>query len=81
MKKGDNLWKIAETIYGDGTRWSLIYESNKDKLENPGDLTVGMELVIPGDTKKAETADAASTASTSAAAGTTANAAAETASE
>ena len=81
VKKGDNLWKIAETIYGDGTRWSLIYESNKDKLENPGDLTVGMELVIPGDTKKAETADAASTASTSAAAGTTANAAAETASE
>ena len=62
VKDGDNLWKIAETIYGDGTKWSLIYESNKDKMENPGELKVGMELVIPEQTKKAETAAAASTA-------------------
>ena len=47
VKKDDNLWKIAETIYGDGTKWNLIYEANKDVLDNPGDLRVGMELVIP----------------------------------
>ena len=31
-------------------------------MENPGELKVGMELVIPEQTKKAETAAAASTA-------------------
>ena len=63
VKKNDNLWKIAETIYGDGTKWNLIYEANKDILDNPGDLRVGMELVIPeAPQKKSETEAAASTA-------------------
>ena len=63
VKKDDNLWKIAETIYGDGTKWNLIYEANKDILDNPGDLRVGMELVIPeAPQKKSEAEAAASTA-------------------
>lgn len=60
VKKDDNLWKIAETIYGDGTKWNLIYEANKDILDNPGDLRVGMELVIPEAPQKKENEEAAS---------------------
>ncbi len=80
VKKDDNLWKIAETIYGDGSKWNLIYEANKEILENPGDLRVGMELVIPEAPQKkggeaaasatTATASAATTASTAAAAQT-----------
>ena len=80
VKKDDNLWKIAETIYGDGSKWNLIYEANEDILDNPGDLRVGMELVIPEAPQKksseaaaATTAAAASTASTEKAAATTAS--------
>ena len=47
VKKGDNLWNIAQTVYGDGTKWSDIYKANKEKLPDPGELTVGMELEIP----------------------------------
>ena len=77
VKNGDNLWKIAETVYGDGAKWSLIYESNKDKLENPGELTVGMELVIPDAPAKKDGAgaeSAAQAASEAAAASSTASA-------
>ena len=81
VKKDDNLWKIAETIYGDGSKWNLIYEANEEILDNPGDLSVGMELVIPEAPQKksseaaasATTAAAASTASTEKAAATTAS--------
>lgn len=45
--EGDNLWKIAQKVYGDGTKWEIIYNGNKDKLSDPSELKVGMELVIP----------------------------------
>lgn len=78
--EGDNLWKIAQKVYGDGTKWEAIYKSNTDKLSDPSELKVGMELVIPEvtDTEKktgaasAKASDAASTSSTAAAAGSTA---------
>lgn len=78
VKKDDNLWKIAETIYGDGTKWNLIYEANKDVLDNPGDLRVGMELVIPEAPQK-KSDEAAAAAEKAAAASTEAAAKATTA--
>ena len=47
VKEGDNLWSIAEKIYEDGTKWTVIYKANEEKLEDPGSLSVGMELEIP----------------------------------
>jgi 5'-nucleotidase len=29
---GDTLWDIAVDIYGDGSRWTEIYEKNKDTI-------------------------------------------------
>lgn len=34
IKSGDNLWSIARKFYGDGTKWTVIYNANKDIIEN-----------------------------------------------
>ena len=47
VSSGDTLWKIADKLYGDGDKWNVIYEANKDKLSNPGTIIPGQELVIP----------------------------------
>ncbi len=47
VSSGDTLWKIADKFYGDGEKWKVIYEANKDKLSSPGSIVPGQELVIP----------------------------------
>jgi nucleoid-associated protein YgaU len=47
VKAGDTLGKIAQELYGDGSRWTEIYEANKAKIANPNVIEVGMELLIP----------------------------------
>ncbi|MBA3446385.1 MAG: LysM peptidoglycan-binding domain-containing protein, partial [Pseudaminobacter sp.] len=42
---GDNYWKIAEKIYGDGEKWKLISEANPE--HQPMKLPVGATLKIP----------------------------------
>jgi nucleoid-associated protein YgaU len=44
---GDNLWKIAEKVYGSGARWMGIYEANKDVMSDADSLKIGMSLRIP----------------------------------
>ncbi|MCX7994923.1 MAG: LysM peptidoglycan-binding domain-containing protein [candidate division WOR-3 bacterium] len=47
--EGDWLSKIASmrNVYGDGKKWQLIYEANKDKIKNPNLIHPGMVLLIP----------------------------------
>ena len=47
VKKGDCLWNIAKAIYGDGSKYTKIYEANKDKITNPNLIYVGQVLTIP----------------------------------
>ena len=47
VKKGENLWKIAEHYYGDGTLYTKIFEANKDVLDDPDRIQVGQKLRIP----------------------------------
>ena len=47
MGKGESLWTIAKKIYGDPTRWTVIYENNRDILTDPEKLRPGMVLKIP----------------------------------
>jgi len=47
IKSGDCLWNIAKKIYGNGSKYTKIYEANKDKITNPNLITVGQVLVIP----------------------------------
>ncbi|MND62506.1 Trifunctional nucleotide phosphoesterase protein YfkN precursor [compost metagenome] len=43
--KGDSLWKIAESTYGDGERWTEIAKANS--LRHPNLIQVGAELELP----------------------------------
>lgn len=48
VQKGDSLWKIAVRAYGDGYKWSEIYNSNKDAIgANPGRIFSGTQLTLP----------------------------------
>jgi nucleoid-associated protein YgaU len=42
---GDNLWIIAEKVYGSGYNWVDIAKANK--LSDPNDIHLGNKLVIP----------------------------------
>jgi nucleoid-associated protein YgaU len=47
VKAGDTLGKIAQKVYGDGSRWKEIFEANKETIKNPDLIEVGQELKIP----------------------------------
>jgi nucleoid-associated protein YgaU len=45
VEKGENLWNIAVSYYGDGFKWVDIATENK--LANASEIEVGQELIIP----------------------------------
>ncbi len=47
VKAGDNLTRIAARALGDGQRWDELFAANRDQLENPGQVRVGMVLQLP----------------------------------
>jgi nucleoid-associated protein YgaU len=47
VKKDDTLWRIASRVYGDGSKWTLIFQANRNILRTQNDLKVGQVLKIP----------------------------------
>lgn len=47
VQSGDTLWKIAQEMYGNGSKYMKIFEANTDLLENPDKIFPGQKLVIP----------------------------------
>ncbi|RWB26159.1 MAG: peptidoglycan-binding protein LysM [Mesorhizobium sp.] len=49
VKKGDNLWKIAEKSYGKGkgAKNTIIFEANKPMLTHPDKIYPGQVLRVP----------------------------------
>ena len=47
VKSGDSLNDIASVLYQDRNKWEIIYEHNKDELEESKDLVVGQVIIIP----------------------------------
>ncbi|MBX4335329.1 peptidoglycan-binding protein LysM [Bartonella raoultii] len=49
VKSGDNLWKIAEEVYGKGQghKNTFIFEANKPMLKSPDKIYSGQILRIP----------------------------------
>jgi 5'-nucleotidase len=45
VQKGDTLWKIAATHYGDGKKWQLIANANPGLT--PSKLRVGQTITLP----------------------------------
>jgi len=48
VQKGDCLWNIAKKYYGDGSKYTKIYDANKKIIgANPNIIKIGMVLTIP----------------------------------
>lgn len=49
VKPGDSLFKIAKQVYGNGSKYNLIHEANKNVIgKNPNLIYPGQKFVIPG---------------------------------
>ncbi|MGV6809511.1 MAG: peptidoglycan-binding protein LysM [bacterium] len=47
IQEGDNLWKIAVQFYGDGTKYTKIFEENREVIKDPDLIFVGQKIRIP----------------------------------
>jgi nucleoid-associated protein YgaU len=44
---GNSLWRIAQRLYGEGTRYSVIYEANRAQIKDPDLIYPGQVFVLP----------------------------------
>jgi len=49
VKKDDTLQKISKKFYDSFSKWPIIYEANKDVIENPDRIKPGIVIQIPRD--------------------------------
>ena len=49
VKSGDTLSKISKQHYGDSSEYMRIFYANRDKINDPDQIQVGQQLVIPPD--------------------------------
>lgn len=51
VQPGNSLWRIARRAYGDGFRYTLIYEANSQRIDDP-------DLIYPGQVFRLPTSEA-----------------------
>lgn len=47
VQPGDSLSRIARQFYGQSSLWTIIFEANRDTLDDPSRIRVGQILKIP----------------------------------
>ncbi|WP_428650452.1 LysM peptidoglycan-binding domain-containing protein [Roseibium sp.] len=47
IRKGDNLWRISRRLYGNGVRYTTIYQANQDQIRNPDLIYPGQVFLTP----------------------------------
>ncbi len=47
VAKGDTLSHIAKQFYGKASKWSVIFDANRDQLDDPDKIQPGQVLKIP----------------------------------
>jgi hypothetical protein len=47
VQPGNSLWKIARESYGEGVRYTVIYEANKEQISNPDLIYPGQVFAVP----------------------------------
>ena len=47
IRANDNLYNLSKKYYNDESKWTMIYEANKNTMSDPHSLQIGQELVIP----------------------------------
>lgn len=48
VQPGNSLWRIARRVYGRGTRYTVIYAANTDRIRDPRLIYPGQVLALPG---------------------------------
>lgn len=47
IRRGDNLWTISRRLYGEGIRYTTIYQANQRQIRNPDLIYPGQVFVLP----------------------------------
>ena len=47
VQPGNSLWRISRRVYGDGVRYSVIYQANRDQIREPDLIYPGQIFVVP----------------------------------
>lgn len=47
VQPGNSLWKMARESYGEGVRYTVIYEANRDQIANPDLIYPGQVFSVP----------------------------------
>lgn len=47
IQKGQTLWRIARKVYGQGARYTLIYQANTDQIRDPDKIYPGQVFALP----------------------------------
>lgn len=61
VKPGDTLSELASKHLGTASRWQELLDANKDQLDSPQGLRVGMKLKLPGGSAQAQASSSNST--------------------
>ena len=48
LNAGDNLWNISRKLYGDGFRYTTIYQANRDQIIDPDLIFPEQKFITPG---------------------------------
>ncbi|MBJ6987357.1 MULTISPECIES: LysM peptidoglycan-binding domain-containing protein [unclassified Devosia] len=47
IRRGDNLWTIARRVYGEGLKYTTIYEANTGQIRDPDRIYPGQVFSLP----------------------------------
>jgi hypothetical protein len=47
VSRGDSLWRISRAAYGNGARYTVIYDANHGQIRNPDRIYPGQVFVLP----------------------------------
>jgi len=47
VQPGETLWRLARNAYGSGTRYTLLYQANRAKIEDPALIYPGQTFTVP----------------------------------
>jgi nucleoid-associated protein YgaU len=49
IERGDSLWAISRRTYGEGDRYTAIYDANQDQIRDPDLIYPGQVFVLPAE--------------------------------
>lgn len=47
VQPGNSLWRMARRVYGEGTRYTVIYDANRDFIRDPDLIYPGQVFTVP----------------------------------